>query len=67
MRKRRICIRPSDVTKIKITNITYVHDPEAMQKWLALYVDLFKEALNSELANLSEDEHTFLEREVEGV
>lgn len=57
-------MRESDVNEIKITNITYVHDPEAMQKWLDLYVNLFKEALNSEIANLGEDEHTLLEKEL---
>ncbi|WP_187355339.1 hypothetical protein ['Paenibacillus yunnanensis' Narsing Rao et al. 2020] len=46
-----------EVKGLKITDITYVHDAEAMQRWLDLYVLLFKESLFNDVENLEQSNH----------
>lgn len=41
---------------LKITNITYVHDPYAMKRWIDLYVEIFKDVLLKEFENTNSDE-----------
>lgn len=46
------------VEELEIKSISYVHDPDAMKRWMDLYVDLLKEELENELAIHRPSSHT---------
>lgn len=45
------------VEQLKIKSISYVHDPDAMKRWMDLYVELLKEEFENELAIHSSSSH----------
>jgi hypothetical protein len=57
-------MKPHEINELKITNVTYVHEPDAMQRWLDLYVNLLKDALQAEMENFEEVKHNINEKEV---
>ncbi|WP_345243228.1 hypothetical protein [Pontibacillus salipaludis] len=44
-------------SKFKVASVQYVHDPEAMQDWFEVYIELFKEELISNASKQKKGEH----------
>ncbi|MEK4509686.1 hypothetical protein [Paenibacillus sp. FSL K6-2524] len=49
--------RPINDKKLKIRSISYVHDPEAAQKWFELYVEILTDGLIQKSANMCSEDH----------
>ncbi|MDR6553971.1 hypothetical protein [Paenibacillus qinlingensis] len=43
--------------KLKLRSLTFVHDPDAAQKWFALYVEILTDRIIDKSAILKADEH----------
>ncbi|OMD73268.1 hypothetical protein BSK48_05205 [Paenibacillus odorifer] len=49
--------RPITDSKLKIRSISYVHDPEAAQKWFELYVEILTDGLIQKSAKMCSEDH----------
>ncbi|KAA1186174.1 hypothetical protein [Paenibacillus sp. B2(2019)] len=49
--------RPIIDSKLKIRSISYVHDPEAAQKWFEMYVEILTDGLIQKSAKMCSEDH----------